>query len=287
MKAEQALAKPELVTAAIGMLGRDEGERANDIGALRPLLDARMPSAVQSAAVAAFGRMSGVDPSAAMLAGWNAAGPALRQDIVTTLLTRKEWCMALLDAVEKQQVAAGQLGTAGQQILLRDSDAAVHDRAAKLLHATGTDRQKVVAKYLAVIPPQGDATRGHEVFRTICTVCHHLKGEGNEVGPELGMVVGKPVDYLLTAILDPNQAIESRYIAYLATLKDGRAFSGVIASETTNGITIKAPGGVEQTVLRSELKELVSLGRSLMPEGLEAAITPDQMADLIAFLRKP
>jgi hypothetical protein len=35
------------------------------------------------------------------------------------------------------------------------------------------------------------------------------------------------------------------------------------------------------------LKELISLGRSLMPEGLEAAITPEQMADLIAFLRKP
>jgi putative heme-binding domain-containing protein len=251
------------------------------------MMNAALPALVQSAAVAAIGRISSPEAAASLLAGWNGSAPTLRTEIVTVLLTRPAWREALLDAVEQRQLAAGQIGTAGQQLLLRDSDPKRRERATALFQKIGADRQKVVDRYLAAIPPQGDASRGHEIFRTNCTICHRLKGEGNEVGPELGMVVGKPVDYLLTAILDPNQAIEARYIAYMATMKDGRAYTGVIASETTNGLTLKAPGGVEQPILRGDLKELVSLGRSLMPEGLEAAISPEQMADLIAFLRKP
>jgi putative heme-binding domain-containing protein len=101
------------------------------------------------------------------------------------------------------------------------------------------------------------------------------------------MMAGKPADQLVTAILDPNQAVEPRYIAYSATTTDGRAFAGVISSETGNSLTLKAPGGVEQTFLRHDLKELASLKRSLMPEGLEQAISPQQMADLLAYLNAP
>jgi putative heme-binding domain-containing protein len=99
------------------------------------------------------------------------------------------------------------------------------------------------------------------------------------------MLGGKPLDELLTGILDPNQAIESRYLAYSASTKDGRTFTGVVVAETGNGITLRAPGGAEQALQRADLQELIGNGRSPMPEGLEQVITPQQMADLISFLR--
>jgi len=37
-------------------------------------------------------------------------------------------------------------------------------------------------------------------------------------------------------------------------------------------------------ILRNEVRLLVSSGRSLMPEGLEAALPPAAMADLITYL---
>jgi putative heme-binding domain-containing protein len=101
------------------------------------------------------------------------------------------------------------------------------------------------------------------------------------------MIAGKPADYVVTAILDPNQAIEQRYLAYLATAKDGRAFAGIISSETANAITLRAAAGLEQTFLRSELKDLTSTDRSLMPEGFEQALSPAQVADLLEYLRRP
>ncbi|MDP1588269.1 MAG: c-type cytochrome, partial [Prosthecobacter sp.] len=68
---------------------------------------------------------------------------------------------------------------------------------------------------------------------------------------------------------------------------DGRTLAGLIASETAGNLTLKRADGGTDTVLRSEIKSLTSPGISLMPEGLEAAITPQQMADLIAYLKAP
>jgi putative heme-binding domain-containing protein len=50
-------------------------------------------------------------------------------------------------------------------------------------------------------------------------------------------------------------------------------------------LKLRRPEGVEETILRSEIDELRSTARSLMPEGLEQSITLQEMADLIAYLR--
>jgi putative heme-binding domain-containing protein len=67
--------------------------------------------------------------------------------------------------------------------------------------------------------------------------------------------------------------------------KDGRALYGVIASETATTLVLAQPGGNRETVLRTDIASLTSAERSLMPEGLEQSITPQQMADLIAYLK--
>jgi putative heme-binding domain-containing protein len=104
------------------------------------------------------------------------------------------------------------------------------------------------------------------------------------VGPDLGALGNKTVQTLLVAVLDPNQAIESRYISYTAVTKNERELTGVISSETPTSITVKAAGGTEETVLRNDLVSLTSSGLSLMPEGLEKALNHQAMADLIAYL---
>ena len=41
----------------------------------------------------------------------------------------------------------------------------------------------------------------------------------------------------------------------------------------------------EDTVLRSDIEEIRGTGKSLMPEGLEAQLSKQDLADLIAYLR--
>ena len=72
-----------------------------------------------------------------------------------------------------------------------------------------------------------------------------------------------------------------------STIADwGRVLAGLVHGEDAAAITLRVPGGVTMTVPKAEVKSLVSSGMSLMPVGLEAAITKEEMADLIAFLKK-
>ncbi len=155
------------------------------------------------------------------------------------------------------------------------------------LTPSSTDRAQVIAHYAGIGNLTGDAQRGHQQFQALCVPCHRLRGEGNEVGPDLGMVGNKPVDWLITAILDPNQAVEARYRAWTVTLKSGEALDGIISTETANNLVLRMAGGLEHAVLRSDIATMSPLKQSLMPTGFESALKPQDLADLLRWLRSP
>jgi putative heme-binding domain-containing protein len=113
-----------------------------------------------------------------------------------------------------------------------------------------------------------------------------VKGEGRVVGPDLSSYATKPPQDIVVAVIDPNQAIAGGFAGYLVETRDGRDLSGVIAAETPTSITLRIAGGQEEVLLRSDLSSLRSSGLSLMPEGLEKTLRPQDLADLIAFIRK-
>ena len=91
-------------------------------------------------------------------------------------------------------------------------------------------------------------------------------------------------DGMLIAILDPNRAVEDRYLNYVAQTKAGDEISGILVGETANSITLVGASGNRETVLRTDLKSLISTRLSLMPEGFEQLLKPQDIADLIAYI---
>jgi putative membrane-bound dehydrogenase-like protein len=158
------------------------------------------------------------------------------------------------------------------------------DLAKKLFGEASSDRAAVIASYMDATKKPGDATKGKAVFSTICISCHKAGGVGMDVGPSLADVKVKPPEGLLSDILDPNRMFEARWTAYQIDTKDGRSLSGLIANETTDAVELVMMGGLRETLSRSAIKDMKSLDRSLMPLGLEAAVTQEQMSDLLAFL---
>ncbi len=150
---------------------------------------------------------------------------------------------------------------------------------------TTADRAKVIASYSHVGELKGDAARGLTLFQQQCAICHRLRGEGQDTGPDLGMTAAKPLDWLLTAIFDPNAAIEPRYQAQTLKLKNGAEFTGIITAETANNITLRLPGGTDIPALRTDIAAQTAPGKSLMPEGLETVLKPQDLADILAALR--
>lgn len=147
------------------------------------------------------------------------------------------------------------------------------------------DRAKVVASYASVAELKGAPSHGHEVYLQQCSICHRVKGEGHEVGPDLGQVGDKPIDWLLTAIFDPSAAVEARYLMHSITLKNGTELAGIISAETANNIVLRLPGGTDLPVLRADIASDQATTRSLMPEGLETVLKPQDVADVISYLR--
>jgi putative heme-binding domain-containing protein len=271
--------------AAVALLGREPSQKAGDTALLKDALAPRSSPAVQAAAVAALGRLADEGVPAAALAGWKSHAPSLKGQILDLLLSRPAWQRQLLTALEKNEVPVAQIDLPRRQRLLGHKDQAVRAVAAKVFAGSSNpDRRKVLKEYEDALTLTGDRLRGKAVFAKACAACHRQDGAGHAVGPDLDQAAGKSALYLLTEILDPNKNVDSRYIEYQAVLKDGRVLTGLLATETATSITLRAQEAKEAVILRADVDELRSTGKSLMPEGMERDLSRQGLADVIAYL---
>jgi putative membrane-bound dehydrogenase-like protein len=251
-------------------------------------LDPRQPQALQLIAVRAMRSATSAEVPQLLLKRWAAYTPGVRGEVLATLCARPAWANALLDAVESGVVARTQIDSPRQAVLKNHRDAGVQGRAAKLFAApTSAEREAILTKYKLALDKPGDRAKGQEVFRRECASCHLAGNVGQIVGPAVATFKDKAPLELLTAILAPNREVDPRYLNYTVTLADGRTTSGIIAGESPSAVTLRRAEGAVEVVLRTQIDELKSTNQSLMPEGLEAKVTPAEVADLIAYLRDP
>ncbi len=250
------------------------------------LFEPSQPAELQLAALEALGSYREPAVADILLDAWPKLTPALKDKAIALILTRTDRIAKLLDAFEAKKMLPGQLSAAARATLLRQKNEPLASRIAKLLGGTNSNRAEVIAKYQSALSLAGDPVRGAKVYETTCMVCHKHGDQGNDIGPHLGTIKGWTAEQILTNVLDPNREVSPNFALYLVETTDGRTLSGLISSESAGNLTLKQADGSQVPVLRSEVKSLTSPGASLMPEGLEAGITADQMADLIAFLRK-
>ncbi len=147
------------------------------------------------------------------------------------------------------------------------------------------DRKQVLADYQVALTLKADPRRGQAVFKKNCAVCHRIGELGVNVAPDIADSRTKTPPQLLTDILQPNRAIDANYVSYSIVTTDGLALTGIVVSETASSITIKQPENKVVTLLRKDIDEFRSNGVSLMPVGLEKNIPPQDMADVISFIK--
>jgi putative membrane-bound dehydrogenase-like protein len=279
-------AKPDARAAAAALLGRGSAdEQAADAELLAGTLTPQTPEVAQAAAVASLGRINHPASTTALLTAWPALTPALRAQALDALVRRPDRVPALLDAIEARKVLASDVDAARRRQLLEHGNKAIRARAEKVFAgAVDPDRQKVIDQYADAVLLEGDPEKGKAFFAAACANCHKVGGVGVAVGPDLLSVADHSPQYYLMHIVDPNRAVEAKYVNYLAQLKTGETYAGVLSGETGNSVTLTGAGGVPKTILRADLKRLVASPLSAMPEGLEAGRTPQDFADLFAFL---
>jgi putative heme-binding domain-containing protein len=142
-----------------------------------------------------------------------------------------------------------------------------------------------IEPYVAALADESNPARGADVFARACALCHRLGDIGFASAPDLGTLREKPADYWLKNILDPQAAIEPKFGVHIVRMKGGRTFAGIIKSESATSLTLIQPGGLSGTILRADLEETHPAKVSLMPADFAECIGPQEMADLISFLR--
>jgi putative membrane-bound dehydrogenase-like protein len=274
-------------TAALSILGQGVDQQDDDAALLTRLLHSGESTAVKVAAATALGQMSQATVPFLLLSVWEQNESAVRSAVLDAISGRPAWIMVLFERAAARPAMLEQIDAGHRAALLNHGDGRVAARAAELFQSgANPDRQKLIDRYLEELTTRaGDATRGRAVFTNTCAACHQLgEAGGRAIGPDLAGLADRSAAYLVPHILDPNRAIEDKYMLYTVTTNDGRTLGGLLAAEAGNSLTLLGIDGAEQVILRNGVKSVASLRRSLMPEGLEATLTPQAMADLVAFI---
>jgi putative membrane-bound dehydrogenase-like protein len=217
---------------------------------------------------------------------WQRWSPGFRTAAVDVLLSRETWTQALISEVVARRIGAADIDPARRMQLLNHRDAEIKQLAADTFQPATNSPSKRVQQYRGVLQLAGDTNRGLAVYKKACASCHRSGELGHQVGPDLNSVVDHSPHKILTNILDPNLDIQPGYQAYACLLVDGEVLFGLIASENATGIVFKLNDGRTRTILRKDIETLKNIGVSLMPENLESIMTQQDIADVIAFLRK-
>lgn len=282
-RAADASATLEERQAAIALLSY--GRYADVESTLLELLNIQHPPLLQSAAVTSLVGTARPEIARLLLERFPKLTPSLQAEIVDQLLRRTIWIPDVLDAVAAKTVPARLIAPNLRAAYLNSPAEAIQQRATELFaDDLPSSRAEVLAKYQVALSLDGNPQRGVEIFRKNCQSCHRFNDMGFEVGPNLATIQNRTAGQLLVNILDPSREVSPEFLEYIVLTTDGRVVSGMISAENANSITLRQTEGVETTIQRSDIEELRSSGKSLMPEAIETSITPPEMADLINYL---
>jgi putative heme-binding domain-containing protein len=254
-----------------------------------PVLDELMtpqtPRRLQQAAIAALHQHSGRQPGEVLIEHWASFSPAAREAAISAMLSQTVRTQALLQAIADGAISGGDLNALDRQLLLNHPNQNIREQADNVFgQEVSSDRTAVIARYEETLASTGDADRGEAVFRKSCANCHRLGDEGHAVGPDLVSVKNKSARDLLIAVLDPNRERQPNFTSYTLLTDDGRVVTGIISAEDAQSVTLRMAEGKEETVLRENIDLLRDTAVSLMPDGMEKDLTPEQVADVIAFI---
>lgn len=267
---------------AVELLGFGQFEDVGD--SLLTLIGTRQDSAVAIAAFSAIDRFDNPAIADGVIQRWSKFSRHEQPEAIGLLVKRPARALALLHAIQVKQIPPDAIPAQQAAYLQHNANNEVARLAREILPTPGAKREAVVEQFKSALALTGDRAKGKSIYEQRCIACHRLEGEGNAVGPDLVTVKNSGKEKLLLSILDPSREVAPNYVSYLIETQDGQSLVGIIANDTTTSITLKQAYGKDTTFPRSNIKRMSSDRKSLMPDGLEVGLTPQNMADLLEFI---
>lgn len=171
-----------------------------------------------------------------------------------------------------------------QEKIFQNPDATVRVQATNYFKMPGSDKTYSISQIEKLT---ADASRGKTLFSSRCASCHKVGTTGKNIGPELttiGKKFGRPE--LLDAIINPSAAIVFGYEGWLVNTKDGASLFGFLVSENKQAMVLKDLSGQKHTIPVGQITKKQKQEKSLMPDPANNGLTEQNLADIVAYLRK-
>ncbi len=219
----------------------------------------------------------------------NEEGLEERSRLIDDLLSTSNRAALLSRAVQQGQLIVS-TRAAVVETAARHGDAAIRD----LFESFVPEEQRVKRLGDSVRPAEllklaGDLERGKQLFHKTagvqCRNCHKIAGDGTELGPDLSQI-GKKLDRekLLESILQPSKNIEPKYVTWVVETTVGKLVTGLLVHKDGNEIVLKDTQNKEHRIATGDIESTHQMQHSLMPDLLLRDWTPQQVADLLAYL---
>ena len=143
----------------------------------------------------------------------------------------------------------------------------------------------------ASAPTQPDPAAGRRLFfhpnGPLCSNCHQIEGRGRSVGPDLTGVWRMKPEQLLESIREPSKEIAPAFTQWHVKMRDGREAAGIDQFvDSKSDFTLLDATGTLTKYRFDDVVQREPMSISLMPPGLADRLTPQDLADLIAYLRE-
>jgi len=263
--------RPKAVPVLLGTLGRtaDDGLKA----AILTTLQAYNDPGIAKVVLAQYGNFN----------------EDVRTVAQSLLVSRKPWAIALVDAVDRGEIAATSLplDTVRRLTIHRDDHLAelIKKHWTSIEGATTAEMQTQIASYSTTLAGAGDPYPGKKLFQQMCGKCHTLHAQGGKIGPDLTTYKRDDVRQMLIHIVNPSAEIREGFETQIAVLKDGRVVTGFLVEQDPQTVTLRSPDGQTVALERGDLEELNKSRKSLMPEGQLKDLSEEQLRNLFAYLR--
>ena len=196
---------------------------------------------------------------------------------------------ALVTNLMKSRAVTALPATRVQQLIAHYPEATQKSAAdlLKLLSGASGQQSQRLDELLASTE-RGNAKRGRDVFlsrQAACANCHRVGSDGGMVGPDLSTVGARRERRdLLEAIAFPSASLARGYESYTLTTTAGKIHTGLIVRQTPNTLVLRTPDQTEVRIPRGEVDEMQPSPLSIMPQGLDRTLSPEEFADLLAYL---
>ncbi len=223
-----------------------------------------------------------------LMANYDSYSPAERAEVIQSMASRSRYGWMLVGALKEEKIAKNDIPAYTARQLRRVVGNGFVEIWGPIDQRT-QDQEAAMEHYQNLLTvdnlSRADLSNGRAVYTRTCRACHQMYGEGGKLGPDITGSNRTDLNYLLNNILYPSEEIQDDYKMAVITTQQGRTYMGNIAAENNRHLTLTTVAQEAVVINQNDIQSRETTEKSMMPEGILATLSEQEVIDLIGYLQ--